>query len=503
MIEIAIDRGSNTPLYIQIRDRVRQAVAEGRLKPGERLPAVAAFAQDLGVTAATIRRALEDLTADGLVESHVGRGTFIASAPRPAQNPQAAAQGRRGRPADPEVIGAARRLRMDLARSLEALMPLVQRPGLIRMTRGMPDPRLVPAGMMEELARRALAGGQQDFLEYGDRMGLPALRANLAARFSVGPDQILITSGSQQAIALLAQHAMEQRLRVLTETPAYNGIPNAFSALGQWVEAVPRDPLGPIPQRLERFDDGVPSLLYVCPLLHNPMGTDLAPERRQILLEWVRRNRGLIIADEVYRDLHPQRVENDSLVSVVTEDRAVMVGSVSKAFICGLRVGWVVGSAPRIAAMLGLKRAMDIACPPLMQAIALEALQSGVYDDHLQRARTHYAERRDAALKALSAHMPDGVRWTTPAGGFQLWVELPEGYSAIALYLAALERGVAIIPGPFHDVDHRFMNAFRLCYGDLDPPQIAEGIELLADAVVRLLDAPPRDHGLSGLGDLV
>lgn len=502
MQDIVVDRESDTPLYIQIRDQVRRAVAEERLKPGDRLPPVATFARQLGVTAATIRRAVEDLTADGLVESHVGRGTFIAAPCGPAAG-QAPGPLRPARTSDPEVVGAARRLRMDLARSLEALMPLAQRPGLIRMTYGMPDPRLVPEGLLADLAGRALAGGQREMIEYGDRRGLPALRTRIAERLGAGPDQVLVTSGSQQAVSLLAQHALDRRLRVLTETPAYNGVPNAFGALGQWVEAVPRDVDGPLPDRMQRFDDGVPSVLYVCPWLHNPMGTDLAPDRRRMLLEWARRNGGLILADEVYRDLHPGDPADGSMTATVAEDRAVVVGSVSKSFICGLRVGWVVAAAPRIEALLGLKRAMDIACPPLMQAIALAAFEDGTYDAHLERARRHYDERREATLKALAAHMPAGVRWTTPAGGFQLWVELPEGYSAIALYLAALERGVAVVPGPFHDVDHRFMNAFRLCYGDLDPPQIAEGVELLADAVSRLLAAPPRDHGLSGLGDFV
>jgi DNA-binding transcriptional MocR family regulator len=179
----------------------------------------------------------------------------------------------------------------------------------------------------------------------------------------------------------------------------------------------------------------------------------------------------------------------------------VMIGSLSKSFMCGLRIGWLVTSAERIRALSPLKRVMDIACPPLMQGIAVELLRSGEYVRHITRVREHYRIRRDATLEAFERFMPDGVTWTVPEGGFQLWAELPAGYSSIALFLLAIERGVAFIPGPLQDINHRFMHAFRFCYGSVSVEQIAEGIELLADAVNELLRDPPGESGLSGLGD--
>jgi DNA-binding transcriptional MocR family regulator len=144
---------------------------------------------------------------------------------------------------------------------------------------------------------------------------------------------------------------------------------------------------------------------------------------------------------------------------------------------------------------------MDIACPPLMQGVALSLLRTAEYDTHLQNVREHYRSRRDTVLEALKHFMPQDMSWTVPQGGFQMWLELPPGYSSIALFLLAIERGVAFIPGPLQDINHRFMSAFRFCYGSIEPDQIVEGIELLADAVKELLKGSPGDSGLSGLGD--
>jgi DNA-binding transcriptional MocR family regulator len=506
---ISIDRESESPLYAQIRDALQADIQNGTLNPGDRLPTVTALAKQLGVTQATIRRAFEDLSKAGHIESYVGRGTFVSDPDAPSAEDTNHGQ-RRSRisdaPQTPESALAARRLRMGISRSLQELVALAKRPGLIRFTSGIPAPDTVQDGLLEQLAQDALKAGQRAYLEYADPLGIPELRQELSRHFQtnnlqVSPDQILITSGSQQAVALLAQWAFENHQRIICETPNYRGVTDAFGAFGHWVETVVRDADGPIPERLERFSDGVPSLFYCCPELHNPMGTDLSADRREFLVEWARAQHALLVTDQIYHDL---RFNGPSPVDLFTEIGAqnmVMIGSLSKSFMCGLRIGWLVTSAERIRALSPLKRVMDIACPPLMQGIAVELLRSGEYVRHITRVREHYRIRRDATLEAFERFMPDGVTWTVPEGGFQLWAELPAGYSSIALFLLAIERGVAFIPGPLQDINHRFMHAFRFCYGSVSVEQIAEGIELLADAVNELLRDPPGESGLSGLGD--
>lgn len=513
MKSIRIDRSSEKPLYAQIRDALRQDVDKGRLKPGDRLPTVAAFAKELGVTQSTIRRALEDLSKAGLTQCHVGRGTFIAEPD--AASPAGGDPERTPRPSiptadrgkDPAFAMAARQLRMGIAKSLEALLPLSRRPGLIQFTSGVPDPSLTREGVLRELADQTMAAGDLPFHAYGDPMGLAPLREALAARFSgagwrISADQILITAGSQQGISLMAQYALENRHRIVCESPLYIGIANAFGAVGHWVESVARDAAGPLPDRLKRLAGESPCMVYTCPDLHNPMGTDMTTERRAFLTRWIRDHGGILIADEIFRELHFSAEPLPSFMGDVESNHTVVVGSLSKSFMTGLRIGWLVSSRERVRSLLTLKRAMDLGCPSLMQGIALQLITSGTYDEHLKRARAHYRKRRDTALKALAQYMPDGVKWTEPQGGFHMWLELPEGYSSIALFLAAVERGVAIIPGPYGDVDHRFVNGLRFGYGSVTPEQIVEGVQLLADAVESVLQGPPGEPGLSGLGGL-
>jgi DNA-binding transcriptional MocR family regulator len=398
---------------------------------------------------------------------------------------------------------------MGVAKSLEALQVLAERPGLIRFTSGVPDPAIIRPDALAELTQAALErGGTAAYQGYGPHAGLEELREAVARRMdpsgkSISAEQVLITSGSQQAVSVLAQAALEQEQRVACEVPCYMGMPNAFGAIGHWVESVPRDPEGPLPDRFQRLGDGRPILFYLCPELHNPMGTDISPARRGVLLEWARRQNVTLIADEIFHDLRFEGQAPASFLADAGAERTVVIGSLSKSFMCGLRIGWLVSSAERVRALVGLKRAMDISCPPLMQGLALTLLRSGAYDEHAARARQHYRTRRDAALKALKEHMPKGVSWTHPKGGFHLWVELPPGYSSIALYLLAIERGVAISPGPQMDVDHRFIPAFRLSYGSVEPAKIRKGIELLGDATRQLLRQKASDPGLSGLGSLL
>ncbi|MFH1136723.1 MAG: PLP-dependent aminotransferase family protein [Pseudomonadota bacterium] len=507
-MKVKIDRDADKPLYAQIRDAVLEAVESRALKPGDQLPPVAVFAKDLGVTQATIRRAYEDLTKSRHLCCQVGRGTFVGdpeeSGPEESSfEPSAETHGYS--PGEAQARQAARRLRRGIAQSLENLMAFTLRPGLINFTSGIPDPAIAREGILDDMVREALQAGQGLYQASGDPLGMWDLRRELAERFTregakVSPDQILITNGSQQALSLMAQAELEEGRRVLCETPCYLGAPGAFGSLGLFVEAVSRDHDGPTPERLARFRDGRPSLLYLCPDLHSPMGLDLGPERRRLVVQWAREQNSLLLADEIYRDL---RFEGPPLASFLVDpglDTAVVVGSLSKSFMGGLRVGWLIAGVDRIRTLAPLKRAMDLACPPLMQAAALALLRTGEYDLHLERGRRHNLARRDAVLTALKRHMPDGVAWTVPKGGFHMWVELPAGYSSIALFLMAVERGVSFIPGPNLDLDHRFVNAFRLSYGSVGVEQIREGIELLAFAVKELLKEPPGDPGLGGLG---
>ncbi|MEW5724067.1 MAG: PLP-dependent aminotransferase family protein [Thermodesulfobacteriota bacterium] len=506
MIPIHLDRETQKPLYAQIRDALKQAMRSDSLKPGDQLPTVAALAASLGVTQTTVRRAYEDLTKDRSVFCHVGRGTFVCD-PQ-AQEKETEPARAPAEPLDPEFRRAARRLRMGIAKSLDNLLALQQKPGLIQFTSGSPPAEILPEGFLEEPVLQALREVPEVYRACGEFSGLYGLRQVLAERFSrsgrrVTPDMVLITSGSQQALSLVAQSLLGGDRRIVCETPCYTGVPNAFEALGHWVESVPRDQEGPLPERLARFAGGGRVLLYLCPFLHNPMGTDLSPARRRVVLDWAGENDALLLSDEIFQDLRFEGPPPPSLLAEYGPERTIMVGSLSKSFFSGLRIGWLVSDPERVRGLGALKKTADLGCPPLMQGLALVLLESGQYDAHVDKVREIYRRRRDAAVSALARHMPAGVSWTEPAGGFNMWVELPAGFSSIALYFLALEQGVSFIPGPYMDLDHRYVNAFRLSYGGVEVEQIQEGVELLALAVKALLKQAPGDPGLGGLGDFL
>lgn len=509
MIAITVDKADGKPLYIQIRDEIRQAIDSERLKPGDRLPTVTDLAKKIGVTPSTIRRAFADLGKSGHTYCHVGRGTFVSDRLGAlAQDTPAEPKATRliERVSDAETIGAARRLRDGIKASLESMMVLAKRPGLIQYIGFDINPKLIPEHTLRNLIDHALGDDETAYYTYEDAFGLKALRVSLARYFSrsgvtIKPEQVLITNGSQQVFTLLAQMALKEKLRVICETPCYLGVYKAFEVLGHWVESTPRDEEGPQPDLLARFDDGKPSLLYLSPRLHNPMGTDISRKRFQAVVDWAEKTHSLLVADEIFSDFYYDDVNPPSFLSAIENGNVYVSGSFSKTFLNGLRVGWVISSAANINNLAYYKKIQDLSCPMLMQGVLNALLETGEYEVHLKRIRDFYRALRDEILKALEKYMPKQVHWTRPAGGFHLWVTLPKGYSSIVLFLLAIERGVSFLPGPLKDIDHRFINAFNLSFASIEIEQVDPSIRLLADSVKELLQAPPSDHGLSGLGE--
>ena len=510
MLNITVDRNDERSLYIQIKDSILLSIKKGELNEGDRLPTVVGLAKQIGVTQATVNRAFEELAKGSWIISYVGRGTFVSTPKNQSVEDNVHYRPSSTRQpwdtANSEYSLAARRMRMGLSKSLDSLWPLARKPGLIQFVSGVPDPSIANNNILKKLTTSALKKDQKLYQVYGDHQGMFELRSAIAERYSksgvfVNPDQIIITCGSQQAISILSQEARDNNTKIICETPNYKGVPNAFGAAGHWVETIPRNEFGPDIKRLNKYNDHS-YLFYLCPEMHNPMGTDTSTENLKLIAKWAKDRKATLLSDEIFKDLRFSTKQSPpSLYTLAGPEHTVLVGSFSKSFMCGLRVGWLVTGRERIRSILELKQAIDISCPPLMQGIALELLHSGEYDKHLIKAREHYKIRRDCVLSSLQKHLPNSVKWTVPPGGFHMWCELPPGYSSIALYLIAIERGVVIGPGPNYDIDHRFMNAFNLGYGSLSLDKIQKGIELLSGAIMELLSSSPADSGLTGLGN--
>jgi 2-aminoadipate transaminase len=492
-------------LYRQIEQAVREAIASGQLKPGERLPSAVDLARAQRINKLTVVKAFQRLEKAGVVRSAVGRGTFVAT---PAQGEGAADPANDGADPSPELARSVRRLREGLARNLRELLNVARRPGTINLSGGVPSPDTVPEDLMHKLVAEAMRRNPRRLFEYGPPAGLDELREALAATLVkrglvVTTDEIVVTNGSQQAIALAAAWAHDEGRAAISETPSYpSGVQSAFMLFGHTPLSVPWENDAPNLKALDALTAGRHSLFYVCPDFHNPTGHTMPAEARRALAELAHRHDILVIDDEIFRDLRFEGAEPPALYSLLPPGRRIMVGSISKSFMPGLRVGFIVADRTTCAELVAYKRYMDLACPSLVQAVGA-ALLRGPYSQHLERLRPYYRERRDAALEALQRFMPRGVKWTRPQGGFQMWVTMPQGTSSIQLLLKAIEHGVAIVPGPSHDLDGRFLNSFRLGYGAEPPDRIRTGIERLA-TIIQTLSAGASPNGAgAGPGILV
>ncbi|WP_022669357.1 PLP-dependent aminotransferase family protein [Desulfospira joergensenii] len=493
MIKIQIDKKSENPLYVQVRDRIRDAISRGEFLQGDKLPTVTAFAKQVGVTQATIRRALEDLTQQGLIHSHVGRGTFVGAVARGEKDETEISEPKASK--DIERSGlASRRLRQGVSKSICSLVSAACRPGVRDFSKGVMDPGLIEPKLWEEMVAKAMTHDCQDYIGYGDLNGMPALREEIAERYQakglpISPDQILITHGSQQGAAIAALDAAENNRHVWIETPGFQGFVDAFVSQGNRVDPILSD--GKLPTDPEPLCPS--TLLCICPEFSSPTGETMNNSRRREIAQWAVQNNGFVFSDQVFEDLRFEGKPQEHMINLLGPSRAIVASSLSKSLASGLRLGWMISSPERIAGFAQLKLSMSHACPSLMEGIALAFLRSGAYDEHLERVRQIHKARRDTMLTCLDQLMPQGVTWTHAQGGFFTWVTLPPAYSSVTLLLSLLDKGVSLMPGPTFDMDKRFMNNFRLSWAWTDVNEIEEGMEILADAVKELLRKPPGE----------
>ncbi len=515
MLKYTIDKESDIPLYMQIRTTIEDAIMTGTLSPGDKLPSVTSLAKDIGVTQATVRRALQDLGKAGHTCCHVGRGTFIQDAAIVQQPDQPETTDdfkpigmtkRYNRPSmENSREFATKRLRLGVGKALKDILSLADKPGIIHLTKGVPDPNQLPESFLMEATVETLQNGGQELLETSDPAGRYDLRQEIAERFSkrgtpVSPEQVLITNGSMQATTLIAQANLTTQYNVICEMPGFKGIPDIFAAMGHWVETITRDTKGPIPNLPNRLADENPFLLYLCPYAHNPMGTSLSQDRYKMIVEWAKKTGSIVLADEIFRDLCFEGTPLPSLMQELGADQTIVISSLSKSVMTGLRMGWLISSRERVQQLAELKRLMDQSSPALIQGLALTIFKSGRFDAHTRKMQETYKSRRDTIMKALKKYMPKEITWTEPDGGFSLLLELPKGYSSVAMFLTAIDKGVSILPGPLFDIDHRFVHCVRISYAWANEEQIKEGIELLASAVETFISSPAGDSGLSGIG---
>ena len=373
---------------------------------------------------------------------------------------------------------------------IAAILAFVGLPDLIPFAGGFPDPATFPRERASALLQELAAAGEASAFQYAPTRGLAGPLDALAGRLEAlqgrrpAEDELLITSGGMEALALVGKSFLDRGDPVVVEGPTYLGAIMAFRSFEAEVVAVPLDEDGLDVDELERrLAAGLrPKLLYTIPDHQNPAGVSLSGERRRRLVELARRDGFLIVEDVAYRELGFEDDPAASLWSLAPET-VVQVGTTSKTLFPGVRLGWAVGPAAVCAQLVSAKQNTDQCAGALGQRLFEEYVRRGWIDEQLAQSRSLYRRKCERMLAALERFMPAGARWTRPEGGFFSWLTLREGGDAVALARRAVERGVGIVPGSPFFPDGRGGDNVRLSFSMVDEALIDDGIERLASLV--------------------
>ncbi|MEU2929662.1 PLP-dependent aminotransferase family protein [Streptomyces sp. NPDC007251] len=368
------------------------------------------------------------------------------------------------------------------------ILAVTARPEMINFAGGLPAPELFDKDGIAAAFEAVLARTPAQALQYSTTEGEPTLRAALAARATARglpttADDLLVTTGSQQALSLLATALLEPGDTVLVESPCYLAALQVFGLAGARLVPVPGDADGVDPAALEQaIRRERPKLLYLVPTFQNPTGRTMPAPRRTEIAAVAAREGVWIVEDDPYGEL---RYDGEPVPWIASlpgaEDRTVLLGSLSKVMAPGLRLGWLRAPAELRRACAVAKQAADLHTPTLNQLAAARYLD--VLDAHVKRVRAVYGERRDAMLAGLPDALPPGSQWGRPEGGMFLWARLPESYDTLALLPRAVEQNVAYVPGaPFY-AGAPDPSTLRLCFVTQTPQEIAEGLRRLQRAL--------------------
>jgi 2-aminoadipate transaminase len=370
-------------------------------------------------------------------------------------------------------------------------------PGVLSMTGGFPNAATFPTDELDAIAARLVRDDAAVALQYTPCAGLPSVREYLRDRqeqlHGRRPEaaELIVTSGGMECIALMCQALIDPGDAIAVEAPTYLGALMAFGAAEADAIPVAMDEHGLLVDALaERLATGPrPKFVYTIPDYQNPTGRTLPLDRRSALVELCRQHGVLIFEDVAYRELTFDGTALPSLWSL-GPDVVLQAGTFSKSFFPGVRLGWAAGPADVIAELAAAKQNTDQCAGGLGQRLVEEYGRAGGFERHLPDARALYASHWAALSEALQRHMPEGVEWTEPTGGFLTWLTLPEGLDAIALRPAALEAGVAYVPGPPFHVGDAGHNTLRLSFSHLDDRELGTAVERLAGVVRHALGRP-------------
>ena len=391
---------------------------------------------------------------------------------------------------------------------IRELLKLTRLPGTISFGGGLPDPVIFPYESVEEAVLRTIREKGNLALQYSPTEGEPFLKEQVAAYMNrhgdrVKADQMIVVSSSQQALDLLGRVFIDPGEPIIIERPTYVGAIQAFRAFDPDFRGVDMDFDGIIPEKLEAevvrlIGEGrKPKFIYLIPDFQNPSGINLTLERRHEVLDIARKHDLIIIEDSPYRELRYEGKPIDSIYSMDTEGRVILLKTFSKTFCPGFRMGWIVAPPPVLEKLVMAKQGADLCTSAFVSILAAYLLMDGHLEKQVEIARELYAKKARVMLDALEEYMPDleGLTWSKPDGGMFLWLRLPPYMDTVEMIKDAIELKVAYVIGRCFYTDGSGLNEMRLNFSYPSEEQIVEGIKRLAQLVEKRMPVTSQARG--------
>lgn len=474
---IALDPGRATPLYQQLSEWFRRAIIEGRLRPGQRVPSSRNLAEELKISRIPVLGAYEQLCAEGYLETFTGAGTCVArSIPQTRRRKPAARVSRPNESTRQHAISAR-------AKSIALpASPWLKNMGAFRV--GLPALDHLPLGVWSKLVHRHWREPPPDLLAYGDPMGYLPFREAIAEYLGVfrgvrcEAAQIMVTTGSQQALQVIGHVLLDAGDSVWMEEPGYPGAHQALALAGAKLIPIPVDQEGMhVSEGIERCPDA--RAVYITPSHQFPLGTTLSAARRLALLSWAAHSGVWIIEDDYDSEFRFGGRPVPALQGLDPDGRVIYLGTFSKVLFPALRLGYVVLPKGLAEAFCAAREATDTFSSPLYQIVMADFLREGHFARHIRRMRKLYMQRRTALVEAIAKHVPDRLEIVAADTGMHLVALLPPGTDDVAVSSAAARKGVSVRPLSLCCLKPPPRGGLIFGYGGASVPQINVGIRAL------------------------
>ncbi|MCB1215835.1 PLP-dependent aminotransferase family protein [bacterium] len=481
MFHLQIRPDSAQPVYEQLAQQLRQMIRDGLLDPGSKLPGMRELAARLGVSLNTVHAACNLLIADNLLITRRGSGTFVCERPDVVLGMNLRTAG--------ELLAGCTAPRMDWSPLDFPADDFIHPPpprlkGLVNFAKASPDPTLYPFDRVKKVVSNMLWNPQELLFEYGHVQGhqplVEHLERQMALRgvpMAVGENEVIITGGFQRGLSILLHHLVRDGRRILVEDPGYSAVVNLLHSERIAHCGVPLDDQGLDSAALRReLERGDVAAVICTPDFHNPTGICMSKARRRELLALAQEFAVPLIEDDWGTELRYDGVRHPPIKALDGGGHVIHVGSFSKSFLPGLRIGWITCPADLAVSLLIAKKGTDRVDNFFLQALLHEFIMRGYYERHLRSVLRSYRRRRDLMCSLLDRHLPRGCGFSRPQGGFSVWLRLPPGWSSGRLLPLARNRGVEFLPGSYCSVDRRDLNALRLSFSRTEPAEIERGI---------------------------